>query len=323
MADRDFLYNSNEQDLNATHTPNRRLGMGSFRGSGQRSGRKSGKVCKLYTPKESHSVDENTDNSPEPYPKRKRLSSTSHNATIGNGSHIDTSFDVVDVTPGINGLQSLTFRWCLNNYTSMPGGNLKVTPKSMHQCDSFNKNDSESLSASPVTMKMYANGQKIAKEEKGLLCKKGSKSFGVSGITSLCAADTSPATSSKCSTPVCSAIGSTLTVADRMHSRQTEPNNHNKQDGLGHISKLIHKTPCRTDQVVSPRKSPQCSEEEGELPATQPVASLLLKGEYHQFIYKSRINILRVQNIQCSLPWKLDMNLMAVSVFYMSGSCAV
>jgi hypothetical protein len=292
MAGRDLLDYSNEQDLNVDRTPNRRLGMGSSSGSGQSSVRKSGKFRKLYTPKKSPNVDENTENSPEPCPKRKRLSSTSHNATIGNGSHIDSSFDVVDATPGINGLQSLTFRSYLNNYTSIPGGNLKVTPKSMQQSDSFNNSDSESLSPSPVSMKMYANGQKMAKEgKKRLLSRKGSKSLGVCGITSLWAAKTPPAISSKCSTPVCSVIGSSLVVADRMHSRQSETTNHTKQNGLGHISELTHKTPCRTEQVISPQKSPRCSEEEEELPATQPVASLLLKGECHQFAYKIRINI--------------------------------
>ncbi|XP_021939001.1 uncharacterized protein LOC110839260 isoform X3 [Zootermopsis nevadensis] len=276
MAATDLLDYSNEQGLNVDCTPERQQGMGSLSGSGRSSVRKSGKLRKLFTPKELHSVDENTDISPEPCLKRKRLSSISHTATVANGSYIDSSFDVVDVTPGINGLQSLTFRSHLNNYSSVPVGNLKVTPESMQHCDSFNKNDSESLPLSPVSIKMYENGKKMEKVgRKGLFCRKGSKSSGVSGITSLSAAKTSHATSSKCSGSV---IGNSLDTTGRVHRRQTEIIHHTKQNGLGNFSELIHKIPCRTEAIISPQKSPQCNEDEEELPPTQPIASLLLRG---------------------------------------------
>jgi hypothetical protein len=278
MADRDLLDYLNEQDLSADRTPNRRLGMRSSSGSGQSSVRKSGKFRKLYTPNKSSTVDGNTETNPEPCPKRMRLSSASHNATFGNGSHIDSSFDVVEVTPDINRLQSSTFQLYSNNHISVPEGNLKVTPKSMQQCDSVNRSDSETF-PSPLCLKINADGQKMAKEEKKrLLSRKRSKSPGVSGITSLWATKTPPAMSSKCSNPVFSVIGSSLVVTDRMLSRQTETTNHTKLNGPGRNSELTCKSPCGTEEVISPQKSPQCTEEEDELPATQPVASLLLKG---------------------------------------------
>jgi len=299
MADGDLLDYLDKSDLNVDHTPNRQLGIGDLSGS---SVRKLGKFHKLYTPRESPSVDDGTENSPVPFHSRRRLSSTSHNATIGNGSHIDSSFGVVDVTPGADGLQSLSFQSYLRNYASAREGNFKVTPKSMQHCkplgNSVNKNDFEKLSSSPESLKTHAAWQKTMKEEtERLLERKGSKSPGVNGITSLWATKIPAAVSSKCRNPVCSLDGSSSVVRDR----QTEATSHAKLGGLGHFSQL---TPSRSEQVKSPQMPPLCGDEEkDELPATQPVSSLLLKGQCYQLVYQIRINI------HTPSKWKLDVNL--------------
>lgn len=290
MGDRDLLHYLDENDLNIDHTPNICVKRGNLSRSRQSSLRKSGKFRKLYTPKESPDVDEHPGKSRESYLKRIRLSSVSHNATLGNGSHNDSSSDVVDATPGINKVKSLTFQSYLNNHISILGGDHKVIYTSKQHCkslhDSFNKNDLEGESPSPVSLGTDVLNTVKTTEKEVLFGKKESKSPRVSGITSLWAPKTPPAMSSKCRTPLHSVDGSSSLVTDGMCVRQTEITNHAKLCGLRHISELIQKTPCRTEQVRSLRKPPQCNEEEeNELPATQPIASLLLKGQSHQLFY--------------------------------------
>lgn len=287
MADRDLLHYLDESGLNVDHTPDICLRRGNLSRSRQSSLRKSGKFRKLYTPKESTDVDENPGKSSESYPKRMRLSSVSHNATLGNGSHHDSSFDVVDVTPGINKIKSLTFQSYVNNHISILGGDHKVIPTSMQHCkslhDSFNKNDLERESPSSVSFGTDSLHTMKATEKEILFRRKESRSPRVSGITSLWAPKTPPAMSSKCRTPLHSVDGSSSFVTDGMCVRQTEITNHAKLCGIRHFSELIQKTPCRAEQVRSLQKSPQCNEEEeNELPATQPISSLLLKGQSHQ-----------------------------------------
>jgi hypothetical protein len=290
MADRDLLDYLDESGLNVDHTPNICQRRGNLSRSRQSSLRKSGKFRKLYTPKESPDVDENPGESTESCPKRMRLSSVSHTATLGNGSHNNSSFDVVDVTPGINKIKSSTFPSYLNNHISVLGRDHKVIPTSMQHCKSlhgsFNKNDLEREFSSSVSSGTDALNTLKTTEKEILFGRKESKSPRVSGITSLWAPKIPPAMSSKCRTPLHSIDGSSSIVTDGMCVRQTEITNHTKLCGLRHISELIQKTPCRTEQVRSQQKTPQCNEdEENELPATQPVSSLLLKGQSHQLFY--------------------------------------
>jgi hypothetical protein len=281
MADRDPQHYLDESGLNVDHTPNINLRRGSLSRSRQSSLRKSGTFRKLYTPKEKLDVDENTGKSPESCPKRMRLSSVSHNATCGNGSYIDSSFDVVDITPGINKMKSSTFQSCFNNHISLMGKDHKVIPTSMQQCkvlrDSINKNDLEGESPLAFNLGIHTDALNTMKttEKDKLFGRKENKSPRVSGITSLWATKTPPVMSRECRTAVRSIDGSP--------SFQTEITNHTKLCGLGHVSELTQKTPCRTEQIKSLQKTPQINEEEeNELPATQPVSSLLLKGQSHQ-----------------------------------------
>jgi hypothetical protein len=368
MADGDEQHDIGESGLNVDHTPDASLRTRSQSRSRQSSLRKSGKFRKLYTPKESPDVDENTEKSHESCPKRMRLSTVSHNATCGNGSHVDSSFDVVDATPCTNKTKSSAFQSYFNNHISVTGRDHKVMPTSVQQCkslhDLFNKNDlgrvsplsfrsgihtdalnttkttekdelfgrkerksplvsgitslwatktppasgSESripvrsLDGSPSFMtdgmcirqaeitnhtKLCAQAQNTMKttEKDELFGRKERKSPLVSGITSLWATKTPPASSSESRIPVRSVGGSPSFMTDGMRIRQAEITNHTKLCGPGHISELTQKTPCRTEQVGSLQKSLQCSEsEENELPATQPVSSLLLKGQSHQLL---------------------------------------
>jgi hypothetical protein len=285
MADEDLQHYLGESGLNVDHTPDVRLRRGSLSRSRQSSLRKSGKFRKLYTPNETLDADKSTGKSPESCPKRMGLSSVSHNATCGNGSHVDSSFDVLDVTPGINKTKSSTFLSYFNNHISATGRD-EAIPTSMQQCkslhDSFNKNDLEGESPLSFSLGIHTDAQNTMKrtEEDKLFGRKESKSPRVSGITSLWATKTPPAMSRECRTPVCSVDGSPSFITDGTCIRQTEITNHTKLCGLGHISKLIQKTP---EQVGCLQKSLQINEEEeNELPATQPVSSLLLKGQSHQ-----------------------------------------
>ncbi|GFG28231.1 hypothetical protein Cfor_07871 [Coptotermes formosanus] len=283
MADRDLLDYLDESELNVNHTPNGRLGMGRLSRSRQSSVRKSGKFRMLYTPKQSLDLEENAGNLPEPHSRRIRLSSTSLNATVGDGSHISTSFDVVDVTPGINRTQMLPFLSCLKNCTSVSGRNIEVAPKSMQQhktvCDLINKNYGEGLSPLAGSSERHADAQIAAKvAENKMVGRRESKSPSISGITRLQATKTS-AMSSKVGTPVCSIDGNSSVVSDRMCTREVETAHHTKLDELGHISELTQ-TSHRAEEVASIQKPQQLNEEEDELPATQPVSSLLLKGQY-------------------------------------------
>lgn len=282
MADRDLLHYIDESGLNVDHTPNIGLRRGNLSRSRQSSLRKSEKLRKLYPLKESPDVDENPGKTSESYLKRMRLSSVSHNATPGSGIHNNSSFDVVDITPDINKIKSSTFQSYLNNHISVLGGDHKVIPTSMQKCkslhDLFNKNDLERESSSSVSLGTDALNTMKTTEKEILFGRKESKSPRVSGITSLWAPKTPPAMSSKRRTSLHSIDGSSSFITDGVCVKQTEITNH--------ISELIQKTPCRTEQVRSLQKSPQFNEEEeNELPATQPVSSLLLKGQSHQQFY--------------------------------------
>jgi hypothetical protein len=292
MADRDLPHCLDESGLNVDNTPNNHLRRRSLSRSRQGSLRKSGNFRKLYTPKEKLNVDENTGKSPESCPKRMRLSSVSHNATCGNGSHIDSSFDVVDVTPGINKMKSPTFQSCFNNHMSLTGRDHKVIPTSMQQCkllhDSIKKNDLEGESPLSFNLRIHTDSLNTMKttEKDKLFGRNKSKSPRVSGITSLWATKTPPVMSRECRTPVHSIDSSPSYKTDGMCIRQPEITNHTKLCGLGNVSELTKMTPCRTEQVRSLQKTPQIIEvEENELPATQPVSSLLLKGQSPIVLY--------------------------------------
>ena len=295
MADRSLIDYLDESELNVNRTPNRRVGMGRLSRSRQSSVRKSGKFRVLYTPKESLDMQENAGNLPQPQARRIRLSSASHNATIGDGSCIDSSFDVVDVTPGINGAQTVPFQLCLNNCTSISGRNIEFVPTSVQQrkavCDLGNKNDVERLSPLSSSSEFNAVGQNAVKlAEKEMFGKRESKSPSISGITRLQATKNS-AMCSKDRTPVCSVDGNSSVMTDRMCIRQAETANDTKLDELVHISEFA-RISHRSEQASSTQKPIQLNEEEDELPATQPVSSLLLKGQYYQLLYNLKLTFL-------------------------------
>jgi hypothetical protein len=235
----------------------------------------------LYTPKESLGLEDNDGVLLEPPSKRIRLSSTSCTATIGVGSCIDSSFDVVDVTPGISRTQELLFQSCLNKSTFVSGRNLKVVPKPMQQHKTahnlFNNNNMERLSPISGSSETHANGQNAVNVvDNSMFGRSDSKSPSVSGITRLQETKIS-AMSSKGRIPVCSVDGNSSVITNRMCTTKAETTDHNKLAQLVRISELTW-TSHRAEQASSTQKPQHLDEEEDELPATQPISSLLLKG---------------------------------------------
>ena len=283
MGDRDLLDYLDESELNVNHTPNRRLGMERLSRSRQKSVRKSGNLRVLYTPKKSLNLEENAGNLPEPHSRRIRLSSASRNATISDGSRIDSSFGVVDVTPGVNRTQTLPFHPFLNDCTFVSGKNIEVVPKSIQQhktvCDLINKNNMAGLSPIPGSSESHTDGQNAVKVvENNMFGRSESKSPSVSGITRLQVTKIS-AMSIKGRIPVDSVDGNSSVISNRMCTRGADTADHNKLEELVHISELTQ-TNHRGEQAASTNKSQHLNEEEDELPSTQPVSSLLLKGQY-------------------------------------------
>jgi hypothetical protein len=207
--------------------------------SRQKRVKKSGNLRMLYTPQESLDLEGKDVILPEPHSKRIRLSSTSCTATIGDGSHIDSSFDV-GITPGVSRTQTQSY---LNKSIFVSGRNLKVVPRPMQQhrtaCDLFNNNNMESSSQISGSSDTHADGQNAVNVvDKNMFGRSLSKSPSVSGITRL----------------------------------QTTA--HNK------LAQLVQISSHRAEQAASAHKPQHLNEEEKELPTTQPVSSLLLKGQY-------------------------------------------
>lgn len=285
MANRDLLDYMDESELNVNRTPTRRLKMGRLSRSRQKSVRKSGNLRVLYTPQKSLDLEDNDGILPEPHPKRIRLSSTSCTATIGDGSRIDSSFDVVDVTPGVSRTQVLPFQTCLNKSTFVSGRNLEIVPKPMQQhktaCNLFNNNNMEGLSPISGSSETHAVGQNAVNVvDNSMFGRSESMSPSVSGITRLQVKKIS-AMSSKGTIPVCSINGNSSVITNRMCTRKAETTDHNKLAQLVQISEVT-RTSHRAEQAASTHKPQHLNEEEDELPATQPVSSLLLKGQYKE-----------------------------------------
>jgi hypothetical protein len=285
MADRDLLDYIDESELNVNCTPHRRLKMGHLSRSRQKSVRKSGKLRVLYTPQESLDLEDNDGILSEPHSKRIRLSSTSCTATIGDESRIDSSFDVVDVTPGVSSIQALPFQSCLNKSTFVSGRNLKVVPKPMQQhktvCDLFNNNNMEELSPISGSSETHADGQNAVNVvDNSMFGRSESMSPSVSGITRLQVTKIS-AMSSKGRIPVCSVDGNSSVKTNGKCTRKAETTDHNKLAQLVQISELTW-TSHRAEQAASTQKPQHLNAEEDELPAAQLVSGLLLKGQYKQ-----------------------------------------
>jgi hypothetical protein len=239
----------------------------------------------LYTPKETFDLEDNDGILPEPHSKRIRLSPTSCTSTVGDGSRVDSSFDVVDVTPGISSTQALPFQSCLNKSTFVSEKNLKVVPKAMQQHKTvhnlFNNNKMKRLSPISDSSESYAYGQNAVNVvDNRMFGKSESKSPSVSGITRLQVAKIS-AMSSKRRIPACSVDGNSSFMTNRMCKRKAETTDHNKLAQLVQISELTW-TSHRAEQTERTHKPQHLNEEEDELLATQPVSSLLLKGQYKQ-----------------------------------------
>ena len=221
---------------------------------------------------------------PEPHSKRVRLSTTSCTTTIGDGSRIDSSFDVVDETPGISGTKVLPFQSRLNKSTVVSERSLKVVPKPMQQHKTvrhlFN-NNMEGLVPISGSSETHADGQNAVNVvDNSLFRRSERKSPSVSGITRLQVTKIS-AMSSKGRVPICSVGGNSSVTTNRMYASKTETADHNKLAQLVQISELTW-TSHRAEQAASTHKPQHLNEEEDELPATQPVSSLLLKGQYKQ-----------------------------------------
>jgi len=280
MADRDLLDYIDEGEMNVNHTPNRRLKMERLSRSRQKSVRKSGKLRVLYTPKESLDLEDNDGILPESHSKRLRLSSTSCTATTGDGNRIDSSFDVD--APGVSRTQS-----CIDKSTFLSGRNLKVVPKPMQQHKTvrtlFNNYNMEGLSTICGSSETQADGQNpVNVVDNSVFGKSESKSPSVSGITRLQVTKIS-AMSSKGRIPVCSVDGNSSVNTNRMCTRKAKTTDHKKLAQLVQISELTW-TSHRAEQGASTHKPQHLNEEEDEHPATQPVSSLLLKGQYKQLL---------------------------------------
>jgi len=282
MADRDCI---DESELKVNRSPNRRLKMGRLSRSRQKSVRKSRKLRVLYTPKESLDLEDNDGILLEPPSKRIRLSSTSCTATIGDGSHIDSNFDVVDVTPGISRTQALPFQSCLNKSTFVSGRNLKVVPKPMQQHKTthnlFNNNNMQRSSPISGSSETHADGQNAVNVvDNSMFGRSDSKSPSISGITRLQETKVS-AMRSKGRIPICSVDGNSSVITNRMCTTKAETTDHNKLAQLVRTSELTW-TSHRAEQASSTHKPQHLDEKDDEILATKPVSSLLFKGQYKQ-----------------------------------------
>jgi hypothetical protein len=284
MADRDLLDYIDESESNINHTQKRRLRSGCLSRSRQKRVRKPGKLRALYTPKDSLDLEDDGIVS-EPPTKRMTVSSTSCTATIGDGSRIDSSLDIVDITPGISRTQTLPFKSCLNKSTFLSGRSLKVVPKPIQQHktahDLFNNNNMEGLSSTSGNSETHVDGQNaVNMVDNSMFGRSESKSPSVSGITRLHVTKIS-AMSNKSSIPVHSIDGNSSHITNRMCTTKVETTDRNKLAQLVQMSELTWIS-RRTEQAPSTHKPQQLNGEEDELPAIQPVSNLLLKGQYEQ-----------------------------------------
>ncbi|PSN57948.1 hypothetical protein C0J52_00251 [Blattella germanica] len=164
MAARDLLDYIDDNDVQLGYTPNRSI---SSTGKKSRlsSSRKSGRFRKLYNPNDTSSAD----GADESNSKRRRLSLASHNATIGNASHIDSSLDVIDVTPGIDVIKSYTFQSYLLNETSLQNGKAisKVAQSVNPLCDVGNRNEfSSNLTVNRVDKRSAGTTNELTEKTK-------------------------------------------------------------------------------------------------------------------------------------------------------------
>jgi len=259
MAERDLLDYMDESELNVNRTPESRLKMGRLSRSRQKSVRKSRNLRMLSTHQESLDLEDNDGILPEPYSKRIRSSSTSCTTTVGDGSHIDSSFDVVAVTPGVSRTQVLPSQSCLNKSTLVSGMNLKVVPKPMQQHkrvhDLFNNNNMERLSPISEGSETDADGQNAVNVVDNSMFERSDRM--------------SPSGSG--------------TTKWQVTNRKAETTVHKKSAQLVQTSGLTW-TSHRAEQAASTHKPQHLNEEKNDLPATQPVSSLLLKGQYKQLL---------------------------------------
>jgi hypothetical protein len=225
----------------------------------------------LYSHKESVDLEDNDEILSEPASKKIRLPSTSCTAAIGDGSHIDPRFDVVDITRGISRTQALPFQSWLNKSTFISGRNLKDVPKPMQQrktvCDLFNNNNMEGLSSTLGSSKTHADGQNAANMvDNRMFGRSESRSTSVSGITRLQVTNIS-AMSHKSRIPATSVRGNLSDITNRMCTTEAETTDHNKLTQLVQIPELT-RTSRRAEQAASTHKPQHLNEEEDELPAT-------------------------------------------------------
>ncbi|KAJ4432249.1 hypothetical protein ANN_20865 [Periplaneta americana] len=284
MAGRDILSFIDENDMNVNQTPDRRVLRSSLSRSRQSSIRKSGKFRRLYTPnKTNEDGDQNEDNFFEPNAKRQRLSAVSHNATIGNGSHIDSSFDTVDVTPGIEMQRSVISQSYLNSHMSVASRCLKISPKSMQQCcplgETSNNNNMQRTALSTARVEEHV---KRSAEQKDLFVGKQKSNLPkVAGISSLKTVHTPTATCSKFKIPAHSMNSSPVMSSSRTSNKSLHISGITEMSRLGRTLDLSYRTPEKTTQSIrrleEPFQSDRDLEEKEELPDTQPVSSLLLK----------------------------------------------
>jgi hypothetical protein len=208
------------------------------------------------------------------------LSSTSHTATIGNVSLIDSSFDCVDVTPGINRTQMLPSHLHLNNCTVESGRNIVVVPESMQQHKTvghlINKNNMDGLSPISGSSESHTVVQKAVNVvDNSMSGRSESKSPSFSGITRLQVRKIS-AMSSKGRIAVCSVDANSSVTTNRICTREADITEQNNLAELVQIAELTQ----TSHRAASIHKPQHLNEEEDELPSIEPVSSLLLKGQY-------------------------------------------
>ena len=309
MADRDLFDYIDESEVSCT--PNRRLKMKRLRNSKQKNVGNSGKLRRvLFTHKDSCDLEEDKDGIlPEPHPKRIRSSSTSCTATSGDGSHIDSRLDVVDVTSDVSRTQVLPFQSSLNKSTILSGRNRKVVPKPTQQhkttYDLFNNNNMEGLSPISGSSKTHADGQNAVNVvDNSMFGRSESKSPSVSGITRLHVTKIS-AMSNKDRIPISSVDGNSSVLTNIMCTRKSDTADHNKLAQLVQMPELTW-TSHRAESTASTHKPQHLNEEENEIPSTRPVSNVLLKGQYKQ-MYNLKLTSLSLAHITVAL--ELNRNL--------------
>jgi hypothetical protein len=246
---------------NVNQTQDRRLRMQRLVRSRQRRSRPVRNMRVLYTQKESLDMEDNDGIAPESPSKRTALSTISFTATVGDGSHIDSNFDDVNIIAGTSRTQTLPFQSSLNKSIFVPGKNLEVVPKPIQQHKTahnlFNDSNMEVL---PSTSGNCADGQNaVSMVDNSMFGRSESQSPSVSGITRLQVTKIS-AMSNKSGIPFHSVDGSSSVKTNRMCTMKAET----------------------AEQTASTHKPQQLNDEEGGIFATQPVSRLLLKGQYKQ-----------------------------------------